>query len=525
MAKASPKLTAKKPVSTLQKPLKTDLKQLFKALAKGIGYTAVGKWEELGTDTAEALSALGLTTEPGELVFFLIRRSLTMALFELIGESASQHLAESEKDPDVLLEQWDLAMSTSEIPIDLVFFERPADLPLINDLQPLLSQWLQDHGLEGLAAQAVAERLPVYFVYALTNEWRRNAKAYGPLLEARDTPFGKAGEREWAWAPYGALLQRRIEEGVFDEPFSLKQIYVPLHAYYVHEDSRRDSVADVSLGERRHHRIVVALDQELEQWLKKADAQDAIRVVSGGPGSGKSSFARIFAARIAQQGQIKVLFVPLHLIDPDKDLVEGVGRFVRDEGVLSQNPLDPESPEPKLLIIFDGLDELASQGRAAAETARAFVREVERTVEKRNLQQLRLRVLISGRELVVQENESEFRRPRQILSLLPYYLSGPSDTRLPMARGEEEYQDPKGLLKKDLRQAWWKNYGRLTGKAFQALPPELGRPDLDEITAQPLLNYLVALSYSRSNLDFTQDIQLNAIYAERSGGPMSLSER
>ena len=158
MTEASPKLTAKKPVSTLQKPLKADLKQLFKALAKGIGHTTVGKWEELGTDTAEALSALGLTTEPGELAFLLIRRSLTMALFELIGESASQQLAESEKDPDALLEQWDLTMSTSEIPIDLRFFDRPANLPLIKNLQPLLSQWLQSHGLEALAAQAVAER-------------------------------------------------------------------------------------------------------------------------------------------------------------------------------------------------------------------------------------------------------------------------------------------------------------------------------------------------------------------------------
>ena len=405
-------------------------------------------------------------------------------------------------------------MSTSEIPIDLRFFDRPANLSLIKNLQPLLSQWLQSHGLEALAAQAVAERLPVYFVYALTNEWRRNAKAYGPLLEAQDTPFGKAGEREWAWATYAALLQRRVEEGVFDEPFSLKQIYLPLHAYYVHEDSRQDSVADVSLGERRRHRIVVSLDQELEEWLRKADAHDAIRVVSGGPGSGKSSFARIFSARIAQEGRIRVLFVPLHLIDPAKDLVEEVGRFVRDEGVLIENPLDPESPEPMLLIIFDGLDELASQGRAAAETARAFVREVERTVETRNLQQLRLRVLISGRELVVQENESEFRRPRQILTLLPYYLPESSDTISLIAHGEDEYQDPKGLLKNDLRQAWWKNYGRLTGKAFQALPSELGRPDLDEITAQPLLNYLVALTYIRGKLDFTQDIQLNAIYAD-----------
>src|SRR5262249_40918738 len=149
-------------------------------------------------------------------------------------------------------------------------------------------------------------------------------------------------------------------------------------------------------------------------WIEGADPQDAIRVISGGPGSGKSSFARIFAAGIAQShSRLKVLFVPLHLIDASKELVDEVGRFVRDEGVLPGNPLDPESPDQNLLVIFDGLDELASQGKAAADIARGFVREVEKTVERRNQQAVRLRVLLSGRELVVQENESEFRRPRQ----------------------------------------------------------------------------------------------------------------
>lgn len=45
----------------------------------------------------------------------------------------------------------------------------------------------------------------------------------------------------------------------------------------------------------------------------------------------------------------------------------------------------------------------------------------------------------------------------------------------------------------------------------------LSRPDLDEITAQPLLNYLVALSFSRDKLDFTKDVNLNSIYGDLVG--------
>jgi hypothetical protein len=64
--------------------------------------------------------------------------------------------------------------------------------------------------------------------YALNEEWRGNAKSYGPLVEALDTPFAKATEREWAWTNYESLLQRRTNENVFDEPFSLAQIFIPL---------------------------------------------------------------------------------------------------------------------------------------------------------------------------------------------------------------------------------------------------------------------------------------------------------
>jgi uncharacterized protein YjbI with pentapeptide repeats len=514
MAKSNPKIKATKPKNVFMKPLQADFKELFKALSKGIGHAACGKWEEIGADAVETLSAIGLETEPGELAFLLIRRAITRALFDLVGESAGQQISEVKKDTDALVEQLNFSISAGDVNIDCKFLDRPASLPLVRDLQSLLQQWFEGLGVSRPTAEAIVDRLPSYFVYALNQEWRRNAKSYRPLVEALDTPFAKAGDREWAWTAYSALLKRRIQEGIFDEPFSLGQMYIPLNAFFYEEKAGKDLSDEMARASRQRRRVVVALQKELEEWLQKPSPQDAIRVISGGPGSGKSSFARIFAARLSDSPKMKVLYVPLHLLDPVKDLVEEIGRFVRDEGVLLHNPLDPDSPEPNLLIIFDGLDELASQGKAAAETARAFVREVDRTVEKRNLQGVRLRVLISGRELVVQENESEFRRPRQILNLFPYFVPRPPEHERHPVRDSEEYHDPGNLLKADLRQEWWKNYGALTGKGFKGLPEELGREDLAEITAQPLLNYLVALSFTRDKLDFTKDINLNAIYAD-----------
>lgn len=155
-------------------------------------------------------------------------------------------------------------------------------------------------------------------------------------------------------------------------------------------------------------------------------------------------------------------------------------------------------------MVFDGLDELASMGKAAAQVARDFIQAVERMIERRNLGPYPVRVIISGRELIVQENETEFRKPRQVLNILPYVV----------LEDKEAFRDQGKLLEADLRQRWWKNYGNLVGQNFNGVPSQLQIREIDDITAQPLLNYLVALSYRRGKIDFDKTLNLNAIYAD-----------
>jgi hypothetical protein len=143
MRKTSPKLEAAKPKNVFEKPVQVDFKELFKALSKGVGHAAVGKWAEIGNDTAEALCAIGLTTEPGELAFLLVRRALVKAMFDLVGDSASQ-LADTEKDSDALIEQLDFSISTRPFQIDRQFLDRPSELRLVGDVQPLLRHGSKD---------------------------------------------------------------------------------------------------------------------------------------------------------------------------------------------------------------------------------------------------------------------------------------------------------------------------------------------------------------------------------------------
>ena len=224
----------------------------------------------------------------------------------------------------------------------------------------------------------------------------------------------------------------------------------------------------------------------------------------------------MLAAKLSEAENIRILFIPLHLFDPTGDLVDAVGKFIRYDKYLSHNPLDREQKDAKLLIIFDGLDELAMQGKLGAEVAKSFIGEVQKTVNFFNRQdrQARLQVIISGRPVVISSNRDELRKTEQILHFLPYIFD--KNTRY-------DYQDKEYLLGEDQRNSWWQKYGLVTGKNYTAMPEELKLDSLVEITSQPLLNYLVALSYVRSKDDaiedkdkiiFSEETNLNSIYQD-----------
>jgi hypothetical protein len=122
-----------------------------------------------------------------------------------------------------------------------------------------------------------------------------------------------------------------------------------------------------------------------------------------------------------------------------------------------------------------------------------------------NQQKTFIQVIISGRELIVQQSESDFRKEGQILHLLPYYVE---------KKERHYYVDKNGLLALDQRELWWKKYGVASGQGYLTVPSELKQGFLVDITSQPLLNYLVALSLKRGELKFSEETNLNAVYAD-----------
>ena len=354
-------------------------------------------------------------------------------------------------------------------------------------------------GLDSLAAQALVERLPNKFVLALHLEWQKQSEQYEPIKKVINTPFTSLVAKRRQWLQYHAWLGEQVNERMFAEAFSLKQVYVRLRAYYEKQVENH--------SEKERH--VVCLHEELESWVKNYKADDTVRVISGGPGSGKSSFCKIFAAEIAEKLTLPVLFIPLHQFNPEADLIQAVEHFITSNRYLSGSPLDASQGEERLLVIFDGLDELSMQGKIATEVANHFVEQVIRRADAFSSQKFKRQFLISGRDLAIQANSNKLRQERQILHVLPYFLENTENYN-----GKKHYVDPKNLLDTDQRDEWWINYSRVKGKEFMSMPDDLKQDNLVEITQQPLLNYLVALSYEREQLNFNSQTTLNEVYAD-----------
>ena len=505
----------KKKVFALNREINVNFKDLFKALTKALVDLKTGNISKLPGDIIDALYSVSLDLNSPTIAWLLIFRSLNRAICSLV-EDNKELFGYEYKNFDAIEELIEFSLEESEITIDRNFFNRPKDLTILKEIETPFKQWLQLYGLNEAQATSIYNRLPSYFVFALNDEWRDRQPEYHELHKYLITPFTEVGNQEQSWLHYSTWLQKQVDEPMFSEAFSLRQVYVEPRAYYEHEikANKHQNCELRNRGEKQYQKVVVDLETHLENWLEQENKEDAIRIISGDPGAGKSSFSKMFASRQVDKGKTPVLFIPLHHFDPTGDLVEAISRFTRDDEYLSYNLLDGELKESRLLIIFDGLDELSMQGKLGAEVARNFIDEVQKTISRINYRQTRWQVIISGRPIVISSNQSLIRKSEQILHILPYFVT---------ENKRDNYQDENGLLKQDRRNLWWQRYGVATGNNYDRIPDELNLDNLLEITIQPLLNYLVALSYTRSkddNIDakdkivFSEDTNLNAIYED-----------
>lgn len=428
----------------------------------------------------------------------------TAATFSRTRLERSPVLAELQEIIKAVLSRAQILAEQEPIFLERKHLEAPGSFCLFSDAASRVFSALKLFGVkeseadsEAIFREAVAE--------GVSRVIARRPSYFEPALSVLAGPGSEADVRSRAWQNYRAKLIERFEEeplfcedprnGVF-----LAQIYQPLRAWWEEEKEEREIPEGMHLeggdGRKRKHHLLM-LEDTIVDWLDTDDESDRVRLISGGPGSGKSTFAKYIAAKLALQPRWRVVFVPLQRLKGPGSLSSRIDEYFR---VQRDEPFDGDTaPIANMgkdghrdwLIIFDGLDELAKEGTGSESAAQDFASSMN-DLKVAIGQSAAVRMIVLGRAPSMQAA----RKRLGLYGSRTLYVAdmAPLKTEYRSASGAEiVVKDPNRIAKIDQRNEFWTKWAVAKGLSTQ--PPEgMTAETLSDLTKEPLLAYLLIMS-------------------------------
>ena len=448
---------------------------------------------------------IGKATSDEEKAWLLVHGALLAAAVEIMKESGLHGEVKTSIDPEHLMQQGEHRLDLSKIEVPPNFIKNPKRLPLIEQAKAALAAGLEAIDVPATEAASVAGRLPSHFVYALERLWRDHPAGFGALQNLLDHPLASASRQERAWDRYRAFLDRELDRPLFGDPITLRQLYQPLTAYW----SDKPKITPKSpLGDDRPIRHIIDLAETFDEWLEEPyNEKTALRVLCGGPGSGKSSFVKIWVSKpLGGKAPLPTILLPLQWLN-SYDLEREVGIYTKEHG-FTQNPLDADTRENRLLLILDGLDELDAADKRGREAASALITAAQKLIT-RVQNNCKLRILLAGRTVIVEALQGELADPRQIFHVLGYALT--KEEQNATNYGAIRWADTTHLPDGQRQETWWKAWQELKGAEIIGVPQVVTENShLVELSCQPLLNHLMAISDVET---LGKNATINDIYA------------
>ncbi len=482
---------------TLSKSIdfKVNWKEFSVGLVESAANFALKGWADGGASGLVALTKLVSSFSVEESVEARAWRLIVLAFAWSLDDLNGSNALDVEQLRAALREAMDEAKShvdNGEYQLTTRFFDIPSSLPLYQMMRDKVVKRRVEIGLPNtFSDNAITYKLDTAFTLGIYEVWSRNIPLYNAIYEQLKGAVSTAAERELNWKSYRHQLIHSFEVlptfGQEQSGISLSQLYIPLRAYWLDDspENRRERNADGRIPKNAHGLL---LDKSLDEWALNGESSDWLRLIGGGPGSGKSTTLKALAKRLAESTAVRPLFVPLQHIGISGDLRSAINsHFIKRSGsAFDHEPLGRSSVEggPPLVLIFDGLDELVTPNENAKETISQFVHKMNSLVnELRGEHAPILKVIVSGRMLA-------FQSARKIMTI-PAHGSLEVYGYLPAAtRG---LTHPNDIWKLDQRLDWWEKYASALNLNSN-LPDAFKAKELESITHEPLLSYLLVLA-------------------------------
>lgn len=265
------------------------------------------------------------------------------------------------------------------------------------------------------------------------------------------------------WEAYRAWLRARRDEPLWGIPDGLR---VPLSSVYVSTGYREHVVTASGHRDERERwkrAEVEAAGDPLRRLLALCDepGDDVERLifVTGAPGAGKSSLAKMLSAALAEDPRVQPVLIRLREVRPEHDLFEEIALQLRD--VPGDGEIAVVLPwAPRLVLLLDGFDELINASRVGVGGFFLRLREA--------LRDGRVHAAVClGRDTVFDSRDTELPGAVRVLSLKPFT---PEQTSL-----------------------WCSKWNAAAGAAFDAKRFLEGDEVSRALVSEPLPLFLIAL--------------------------------
>ena len=250
--------------------------------AAGIQGALLQDWPAVITGLLGAAGTMRIKRQEEALAWELLLTAIGDAFTELANEQPPTLV--NEADVKTMVKRVSREAKDIVIPVD--FIDHPTNLSPVMLAKDILLTWLVPPASTVPQQDKInlRRRFDTAFISGLYRVLRRDEARYRPLLNLQEHPARPAWNVLEDWRLYRAALSAEYRTApVFEESFALDQVYVPLNAWHwVEQPSGAKTDA-------KRLRQVVQLEHDVLAWLRGERSIGRLRLISGGPGSGKSS--------------------------------------------------------------------------------------------------------------------------------------------------------------------------------------------------------------------------------------------